>query len=189
MLPRTMAEFWDCQLERAELGSKYVSHLLVDFVLANNGRTSNYDIQAQLKDLAVKKAAEVVCHGGDRVLTFEDGSRLALVADGANTMVGISRVMEPGELDVRGKVRGGRPYLHGKTRSATFWTRKENWEDLDIPVIKSGDICQKTGFWVRMFGGGKCVNPGTVLKYMESGEPAEHCSDCSINASYGWAYP
>ena len=189
MLPQTMAEFWDYQLERAELGSKYVSHILVDFVLANNGRTSKYDIQAQLKELAVSQAAEVVFHGGDRVLTFEDGSRLAVVAGGANTMVGISRVMEPGEHDVRGKVRGGRPCLHGKTRSARFWTRKENMENLDIPVIKSGDICQKPGLWVRMFCSGKCANPGTGLTHMESGEPAGRCSDCSMNASYGWACP
>ena len=97
MVPQTTADFWDYQLERAELGSKYVSHILMDFVLPTSGRSSKYDIQAQLKELAVSQATEVSFHGGDKVLSFDDGSRLAVVAEGANTMVGTSRVMEPGE--------------------------------------------------------------------------------------------
>ena len=121
----SIADFWDCEIEHAEAKRAWVNEHLLYIISAGAGRwnLSKVEVVSALADMAVKQAIESEWKISDRILTFTDGSRLAIVAPGAGTMAGRSRIMDPGEYSVRGVIRGNRPYIHGSTRSAWHWTK------------------------------------------------------------------
>ena len=109
---QTIADFWDCEIEHAEVKSRWVSDHLLYIICNNAGRRnlSKLDVEKALKIMAVEQAAPIQWENGHKVLEFSDDSRLVLVAPAANTMAGSSRVMEPGESSV-GLIVQGRPSL------------------------------------------------------------------------------
>ena len=121
----TIADFWDCEIEHAEVKQRWVSEHLRYIIGRKTGRwnLTNLAVEAALIDMAIEQAVSIEWEVGDRLLDFADGSRLGIVAPGAGTMAGSSRVMAPGETDLRSTVRGGHPYIHGTTRTAWYWTK------------------------------------------------------------------
>ena len=121
----TIAEFWDCEIEHCYAQMRWTNPILLDAIRDKLGTLAPRKLSAlyELRKMAESRAKEIEPDRGDKIVTFEDGSRLAIVAFDANTMEGDSRVMEQGETNIRAKVRGGKPYRHGITKSAWYWTR------------------------------------------------------------------
>ncbi len=120
----TIAEFWDSEIEHCGVKLRWTNRALLD-IACEKLRTKSprkLDVICELSKMAEGRAVEWEWNTNDKILTFEDGSRLAVVAFDANTMKGDSRVMEPSETFIRAKVRGGKPYYHGVTKSAWHWT-------------------------------------------------------------------
>ena len=139
--PKTEAEWWDREIERIETGPiRNVNPKLLDDIRATDQfRFDKQDITLAIRSMAEKASVNWEWSGpNDKILLFKDGSKLALFDMGANTIVGYSRVMDgpPAYSEVkgapqhdnspRGFVRGRRPYWHGTTRSARYWTLKRN---------------------------------------------------------------
>ena len=120
----TIADFWDSEIEHWEVKLRWINPVLFDITCDRLGTRAprKFKVLAELRKMAESRAVEWKWDKDDKILTFEDGSRLAIIAPAANTMKGESRVMEPGETFVRSMVRGGKPYLHGITSSAWYWT-------------------------------------------------------------------
>ena len=188
----TIADFWDCEIEHAEAKTKWVSEHLLYIIRRKAGRWNlrKLEVEASLKDMAVKQASSVEWETDDRLLDFADGSRLGLVAPAANTMAGSSRVMAPGESNLRSTIRGGRPYSHQFTRSAWYWTKNSKsygkpdllWAATDIP-------CPKDGLWVRRFCDKGCGDREVWAERITAGTKMPHCAVCRSGANYGWATP
>ena len=153
---KTIAEFWDSEIEHCDAKLRWTNPALLD-IACEKLRTKaprKLDVIREFRKMAEGRAVEWEWDSNDKILTFEDGSRLAIVAFGANTMKGDSRVMEPGETSVRFKVRGGKPYCHGVTKSAWYWTTNGKKYgktepspivDREIEVVVSAHQISKTG--------------------------------------------
>ena len=189
---KTIADFWDCEIEHAEAKRRWVSDHLRYIIGRNAGRwdLTKLDIEVALMDMAVAQATEIQWEIGDRILDFADGSRLGIVALAANTMAGSSRVMEPGERVLRAKVRGGHPYNHGITRSAWYWTKNgKAYGKPDLIWAATGTTCLKDGIWVRRFCDKGCGDRSVWVKRLTEGTEIPYCADCGSLANYGWASP
>ena len=189
---KTIAEFWDCEIEHAEAKQRWVSgHLL--YIISNNAGRRNLtklDVEAALIDMAVKQAVDIVWEIGDRILDFADGSRLGIVAPAAGTMAGSSRVMKPGERGLRSEIRGDRPYVHGITRTAWYWTKNgKNYGKPDLVWAATGTSCPEDGLWVRRFCNRGCGDTAVWAERLFAGDEMPFCADCGSRANYGWATP
>ena len=93
---KTIADFWDCEIEHAEVKRSWVSEHLRYIISKNAGRRNltKLDVEAGLIAMAVEQAVGIAWEIGDRILDFADGSRLGIVAPAAGTMAGSSRVMK-----------------------------------------------------------------------------------------------
>ena len=188
----TIAEFWDCEIEHAEAKKRWVSEHLRYIIGRNAGRwdLTKLDVEAALKDMAVEQAVGIQWEIGDRLLDFTDGSRLGLAAPGAHTMAGSSRVMAPGEVDLRDKVRGNRPYRHGVTRTAWYWTHNgKSYGKPELVWAPTDTLCQNNGVWVRRFCDKGCGDKSVWVERLTKGTKMPHCADCGSRANYGWAMP
>ena len=189
---RTIADFWDCEIEHAEARKRWVSDHLLYMVEAQAGRRnlSKLDVEIALRDMAVEQAVSAKREVGDRYLTFTDGSQLGVGALDAGTWAGSSRVMAPGENSLRHSIRGGRPYIHGKTRTAWHWTKNGKtfgkpellWAATDTP-------CPKDGLWVRRFCNLGCGDKEVWAERITAGTVMPPCGTCCSRANYGWATP
>ena len=105
---KTIADFWDCEIEHSEVKQMWVNDNLFYIICINAGRwnPTNFDVKKALREMAAEQAVNVQNRDGDRILDFVDGSRLGLVELGASTMKGTSRVMDPDDTYLRLKVRG-----------------------------------------------------------------------------------
>ena len=121
----TIADFWDCEIEHCEVKLKWTNPVLLDMVAERLGRKvpRKWDTVRELCRMAESRAVSFQWDRNDKILTFEDESRLALIPLDANTMKGSSRVMGPGDLTVRSNVRGGKPHIYGITKTAWHWTK------------------------------------------------------------------
>ena len=105
----------DRRIERAEwlLASAYG-----DLGLVIDGDKA-FDLLWEIRDVVVKDAVNVEWQTADRVLTFNDGSKLLLIAGDANTAAGDSRVLRPTDrTQTRMQIRDGSDYQHGITQHA-----------------------------------------------------------------------
>ena len=193
MEPTTIAEFWDCEIEHSEVKQRWVNqHLLVVIRRTLGAKVPrNLDVEDQLRKMAENQAVHTERQTNDKVLTFEDGSRLALVDMGAGTMEGSSRVMSPGDRNVREKVRNGKPYRHGITRTAWYWTRNgKTFGKTPPPTATTGEKCPRSGRWVRIICHKGCAdNEVPALSFLTQGEPLGRCPTCLSEAVWGWATP
>ena len=193
MEPKTIAEFWDCELEHSEARQSWVNEHLLQVIRRTLGTNAprNLDVEAELRKMAESQAIQTEWAINDKILTFEDGSRLALVAMSANTMKGSSRVMGPGEQHVRATVRNGQPYIHGITKTAWHWTRNGNtYGNTEPPTAATGEKCPKTGRWARRFCTKGCADyeiPSMIP--LTEGDLMGRCMTCRSNAVWGWATP
>ena len=188
----SIADFWDCEIEHAEAKKKWVSEHLLYIISTKAGRWNldKFEVLYTLIDMAVSRATKVEWEIGDRILTFADGSNLAIVAPGANTMAGHSRVMALGEQGVRDTVRGGRRYIHGSTRTAWHWTRNGKAFGKPAPIFElTGNICPKDGLWVRRFCEKGCSDGEVSAEQISAGDILLPCSQCASTANFGWAAP
>lgn len=186
----TLADFWDCEIEHSEIGQNRVSDHLLYMIRTRAGRfnLSNLDVESALRDMALGQAVHREWEIGDRVLDFCDGSRLGLVAMDAGTAAGSSRVMEPGESGVRRRVRGGQPYLPGRTRTAWYWTKVHGLDRQPAWEV-TGKPCPKDGLWVRRFCNRGCGDRVVWTERMFAGTEMPRCSTCASPANFGWATP
>ena len=118
----TIADFWDCEFEHSERGAVHVNTVLYDEISKKlrKKRLNKHDVADELRKMAEAQAIDVKWEIGDKVLTFPVRSQLGIIAPGAGTAAGSSRVMRPGEVGVRDRVRGGAPYCQESTRSAWY---------------------------------------------------------------------
>ncbi|MDE2785333.1 MAG: hypothetical protein OXL37_01575 [Chloroflexota bacterium] len=187
-----IADFWDCEIEHAEAKKRWVSEHLRYIIGRTAGRwnLTKLDVEVALVDMAVAQAVEVQREVGDRILDFADGSRLGIVAMAANTMAGSSRVMEPGEHVLRAKIRGNRPYEHGVTRTAWYWTQNgKTYGKPDLVWAATDTACPKDGLWVRRFCNRSCGDKSIWAERLTAGTEMPQCADCRSGANYGWATP
>ena len=191
--PETIAAFWDCEIEHSEAKQKWVNEYLLFVIRRTLGKNvpPNLDVEAQLRNMAESQAVHTERDIGDKILTFEDGSRLGIVAMGAGTMKGSSRVMAPEERNVRAKVRNGQPYIHGTTRTAWYWTRNGKTYGKTTPeTAATGDKCPRSGRWVRRFCNKGCADHEVPpMIRLTEGEIVGQCTTCRSNAVWGWATP
>lgn len=111
----TKAELWDRRIERAEW---LIASAYGDFGLVIDGDKA-FDLLWEIRDVVVKDAVNVEWQTADRVLTFNDGSKLLLIAGDANTAAGDSRVLRPTDrTQTRMQIRDGSDYQHGITQHA-----------------------------------------------------------------------
>ena len=188
----TIADFWDCEIEHAEVKSRWVSDHLLYIIRKEAGRfnLSKLDVETALTKIAEGQAIAIQRETGDRLLDFLDGSRLGLMAPAANTAAGSSRVMEPGESHVRGKIRGWRPYIHGSTRTAWYWTANgKQYGKPELVWAVTGTPCPKDGLWVRSLCDLGCGDRKVWAERITEGTDMPHCADCGSRANYGWATP
>ena len=189
---KTIADFWDCEIEHAEAKRRWVSEHLRYIIGRNAGRRdlTKLDVETALIDMAVAQASNIKWEVGDRILDFVDGSRLGIVAPAANTMAGSSRVMEPGESVLRAKIRGNRPYDHGVSRTAWYWTKNGRTYGKPDPVWAVTDtVCPKDGLWVRRFCDKGCGDKLVWAERLTAGTEVPYCASCGSRANYGWATP
>ena len=193
MLPiNTTADFWDCEIEHAEAKKRWVSDHLLYIIGRNAGRwnLTKWDVVAALKEMAVKDAVHMQWEIGDRIVDFADGSRLGLAAPGAHTMAGSSRVMEPGEVGLRYKVRGNRQHDTGVGGTAWYWTGNgKSYGKSELVWASTDTLCPNDGVWVRRFCDNGCGNRAVWTKRLLCGTKMPHCEDCGSRANYGWATP
>ena len=193
MEPKTIAEFWDCEIEHSEAKQSWVNEHLLEVIRRTLGTNAprNLDVEAQLRKMAESQALQIEWDMNDKILTFEDRSRLAIIAMGANTMKGSSRVMARGDQHVRAKVRNGQPYKHGTTRTAWCWTRNgKTYGKTPPPTATTGERCPKPGQWVRRFCAKGCADYEVPQMTRLAGcEPIDQCTTCRSDAVWGWATP
>ncbi len=191
--PKTIAEFWDCEIEHSEAKQSWVNEHLLHVIRRTLGTNAprNLDVEVQLRKMAESQAVQTEWVINDKILTFEDQSRLALVAMDANTMRGSSRIMMSGERDVRSQVRNGQPYIHGTTRTAWYWTRNGKTYGKARPsTAATGERCPRLGRWVRRFCAKGCADREVPQKIrLTEGEPIDRCTTCFSDAVWGWATP
>ena len=188
----TVADFWDCEIEHAEVKKRWVSEHLLYVVGREAGRwnLTKLDVEAALKDMAIEQAVSIEWEVGDRLLDFADGSRLGIVAPAAGTMAGSSRVLVPGETNLRSTVRGGRPYIHGITRTAWYWTTNGKlYGKPELLWAATDTECSKGGLWVRRFCDKGCGDREVWAERFTAGTKMPHCQVCRSRANYGWASP
>lgn len=111
----TEAETWDRRIERAEWlftsSFQELEHLL--------DQDQTMEFLHNTCDAAENSAIEKKWDINDKILTFSDGSKLLLIAPGANTAAGYSRVIHPSDTTQgRSLIRGSQPYRHGVTHYA-----------------------------------------------------------------------
>ena len=193
MEPKTVAEFWDCEIEHSEAKQSWVNEHLLQAIRRALGTDAprNLDVEARLREMAESQAVQTEWVINDRILTFGDSSRLAIIAMDANTMRGSSRVMAPDEQTVRAKVRNGQPYVPGKTKSAWYWTRNgKTYGKTPPPTATTGERCPKPGLWLRRFCAKGCADHELpqMIRLM-GGELLDQCTTCRSNAVWGWATP
>ena len=189
---QTIADFWDCEIEHSEAKSRWVSDHLLYIIHKEAGRLNltKLDVESALKKMALEQAVAVQWHIGDRLLDFTDGSRLGLVAPAAGTMARASRVLEPGESSIRSKIRGGRPYIHGTTRTAWYWTGNgKHYGKPDLVWAVTETPCPKDGLWVRRLCDLGCGDRGIWAERITAGTDMPRCANCSSRANFGWAIP
>ena len=170
----------------------WVSDHLLYIICTRAGKwnLSKVEVVSALADMAVTQAVETEWEISDRILTFTDGSRLAIVALGANTMAGRSRIMNPGEFSVRNVIRGNRPYIHGSTRSAWYWTRNGKTKGKPDAIYETtGNACQEDGLWVRRICEGGCSDREVWTERFNAGANLPRCPECGSSANFGWATP
>ena len=188
--PETIADFWDCEIEHSERGQSQVNQHLLYIIRRNAGRfnLTNLDVEAALRDMATKQAIHWEWEINDKVLDFNDGSRLGLIAMDAGTAAGSSRIMKPGESGARRFIRGGLPYIHGHTRTAWYWTRISElnrnltWGITDNP-------CPLTGVWVRRLCNQGCADLAVYTQRITAGTNMPPCPTCKSPTNFGWATP
>ena len=147
-------------------------------------------VEAALIDMAVDQAIQIEWEIGDRILDFPDGSRMGIVAPAAGTMAGSSRVMQPGEHGVRSYIRGNRPYIHGRTPTAWYWTASgKTYGKPDLLWAVTDSPCPKDGLWVRRFCDRGCGDRGVWEQRLTRGTPMPRCADCGSPANYGGQLP
>lgn len=193
MLPiESIADFWDCEIEHAEAKKSWVNEHLLYIISTRAGRwnLSKVEVESELAAMAMTQAVKTEWDIGDRILTFEDGSRMGAVAPGAGTMAGRSRVMEPSGRGVRDVIRGNRPYIHGSTRSAWHWTRNGKELGKPAPIYElTGIACPKTGLWVRRICERGCSAREVWAVRLDKGTSLPHCPECGSRVNFGWATP
>ena len=188
----TVADFWDCEIEHAEAKMRWVSDHLryIIYRKAGGSNLTKLSVEASLIDMAVAQAVNIEWEVGDRLLDFADGSRIGIVAAAAGTMAGSSRVMEPGEYGLRTHIRGNRPYIHGVTRTAWYWTKNgKTYGKPELVWAVTDTACPKNGLWVRRFCEKGCGDKAIWAERLTSGTNMLHCADCRSRANYGWAAP
>ncbi len=113
MAPETIAEFWDCKIEHSEVKQKWVNENLLHIIrrTLDTNRITNGAVQRKLREMAESQAVQTEWVIDDKILTFEGDSRLGIIAPGAGTAAGLSRVMASDEKNVRGKVRNGQSLI------------------------------------------------------------------------------
>ena len=188
----SIADFWDCEIEHAEAKKTWVSEHLLYIISTNTGRwnLNKFEVVTALVEMATSRATKFDWEINDRILTFADGSHLGVVAPGANTMAGNSRVMAPGEHGVRDTIRSGRPYVHGSTRTAWHWTRNgKKYGKAALIFELTGSVCPKDGLWVRRFCDRGCSDAEVSTELISAGDILPPCSRCASTANYGWAAP
>ena len=186
------ADFWDCEIEHAEAKKRWVNEHLLYIIETKAGKRNlmKLQVEAALLEMALEQAVRVEWETGDRILDFADGSRLGIVAPAAGTMAGSSRVMQPGERGLRWYIRGGRPYLHGKTPTAWYWTTNGRtfgksatlWAVTDSP-------CPKDGLWARRVCDRGYSDKAVWEQRLTRETPMPRCANCGSRANYGWATP
>ena len=188
----TIADFWDCEIEHTEARRGWVNDHLMYIIGTNAGRwnLTKWEVVAALKELAIGQASDFEWDIGDRILEFPDRSRLGIVAAGAGTMAGSSRVMEPGERSVRSAIRGNRRYRHGVTRTAWYWTKsgKTFGKPTEVWAITE-KACPKDGLWVRRICERGCSDREVWAQRFSVGASLPYCSECGSRANFGWATP
>lgn len=111
----TQAELWDRRFERVDwlIASHYQG--LEDVIYIDKA----YDLLREMREAVVHDAVGCEWQTADRVLTFADTSKLLLIAPGADTAAGSSRVLRStDQVQTRMQVRDGSPYRHGITHDA-----------------------------------------------------------------------
>ena len=95
-VPKTKAEFWDSQLECLERKKGWLHHGLLDTIEMSAGRRNlnKTEVMKKLVELIVQKSELETRNVNDRVVRFDDGSRLVLFDIGGNTCAGLSRVLD-----------------------------------------------------------------------------------------------
>lgn len=189
---RTIADFWDCEIEHSEVKSKWVNEHLLYIIYTEAGRRNltKWDVESALRKMAEEQAVTAEWDNGHRLQTFSDGSRLGLVAPGAGRMGGSSRVLEPGESSIGSKIRGGRPYIHGSTKTAWHWTRNgKQYGKADLVWAVTGTPCPQSGLWVRRFCDLGCGDRQVWKERFAERTTMPYCADCRSSVTYGWATP
>ena len=111
----TKAELWDRRIERAEWLFESAHHDLGDLI--DQEKALNF--LTRTRDAALEDADNVEWQIADRVLTFEDDSKLLLIALDAGTAAGDSRVLRPTDrIQTRTQIRDGSSYIHGVSQNA-----------------------------------------------------------------------
>ena len=188
----TIADFWDCEIEHAEARRGWVNEHLMYIIGTNAGRRNltKWEVVTALKELALEQALDIEWDIGDRILEFSDRSRLGLVAAGAGTMAGSSRVMERGELSVRAAIRGLRNYRHGVTRTAWYWTNNgKTFGKSTVVWAITEEPCTRDGLWVRRICERGCSDRRVWAKRFSVGASLPYCTECGSRANFGWAMP
>lgn len=189
-VPQTKAEFWDSQLECLERKKKWLHSGLLYIIEVGAGRRnlSTTEVMVKLVELIAQGSETERRSGSDRVVRFDDGSRLALFDIGGNTCAGLSRVLSGEDPGVRGEVRGGRPYSYGKT--AWYWTTPHSFPRYSsLPFRRSGNECPKEGVWLREHCQSNCPLENIWTRRMVPGDKFLDCEFCGQPAGYQWLHP
>ena len=188
----TKAEFWDSQLECLERKKGWLHSGLLDTIEIDAGRRnlSKIEVTMKLVELIVQESQTEAFNVNDRVVRFDDGSRLVLFAIDGHTCAGRSRVLY-GDDDhgSRGEVRGGKPYRYG-TRTAWYRTTPHSFPRYSsLPFCRSGDECPKEGVWLREHCQSNCPLENIWTRRMLPGDKFPDCAFCGQTAAYQWLHP
>ena len=187
----SIAEFWDREIEHCEANISWVNQGIRQVVRAELGKSNptGSEVMDKLREIARANATTIHPDLNDEILTFEDGSRLAIIAPGANTMAGSSRVMGENEQFVRNNVRGGIPYSNA-VHNAWYWTENgKKRGNQEKTSATTGQECPETGSWVRQSCQRNCSLPRVQVEWVEKGNSMPKCQKCSSLASFKWAMP
>ena len=190
--PRTKAEFWDSQLECLERKKEWLHSGLLDTIEigAGRGRLNTTPVILKLVELIVQESELEKWDVNDRVVCFDDDSRLVLFAIDGHTCAGLSRVLYGDDHGLRGEVRGGKPYEHGITRTAWHWTTRSSFPCYsNFPLRRSGDECPKEGAWLREHCQSNCRREEIWTRRMVPGDKFPDCAFCGQTAAYQWLHP
>ena len=190
-VPKTKAEFWDSQLECLERKKRWLHSGLLYIIEVGAGRRnlSTIEVMMKLVELIAQEAKTEKWNVSDRVVRFDDGSRLVLFDIGGNTCAGLSRVLPGDDRGFRNEVRGGKPYRYG-VRTAWYWTTRHSYPRYSsLPFCRSGAECPKEGAWLREHCQGTCRREKIWTRRMLPGDKFPDCAFCGRAAGYQWLHP